>query len=156
MDYEELLKKAIDLPEALTNKLLSRHPYMRKYSDDLYSAACDALLHGARTYDKNRCKSFRAYATVLIITRLNWKLKDLARKAIREPTGLVQDVAATAIVPHRLPPEYYSRVTPRQAEVVALRFECGCSFSQIAVRLKCSKANAYRLYRKALKNVSVN
>jgi len=160
MTIDELIASAVDLPELLASAFVRRHPALGSHSDVLSDAAYDALVNASRKYDAKRGTSFRTFATSCIVKRLSWVSSDIARRTQQQrmhqfTTGTDCNVAAR-VTTTQLPDDYYLRLTRHQIRILCLRFEGGYSFSQIARRCNCSKANAYRIYRRGIKKMSVD
>lgn len=160
MTIDELIADTVDLPELLASAFVRRHPAMAQHSDVLSDAAYDALANASRKYDAKRGTSFRTFATSCIAKRLAWVSSDIARRTQQQRTQQFTTDAdcnvAARTTATQLPDDYYLRLTRHQIRVLCLRFEGGYSFSQIARRCGCSKANAYRIYRRGVKKMSVD
>ena len=160
MTIDELIADTVDLPELLASAFVRRHPAMAQHSDVLSDAAYDALVNASRKYDAKRGTSFRTFATSCIAKRLAWVSSDIARRTQQQHTqqfATDADCSVTARVSTtQLPDDYYLRLTRHQIRVICLRFEGGYSFSQIARKCGCSKVNAYKIYRRGVRRLTVS
>ena len=141
------------LPESLTTAFVKRHCHLSRFSDELYNTAVDGLLYAASSYDPSRGIPPVAYVAAIITRRLEWKTAELCRLAKHRRQQVLSPEAQAVEREFRLPNDYYSQITPRQSQVICLRFEQGHSFRQIARKIGCSKANAYKLYRRGLRRI---
>lgn len=159
MTVDELISGLAGLPESLSATFVRRNPVMRNHSDELLNAATDALTQAARKYDANRRTPFRNFATSCIMKRLNWSMASIARRSkLHHSQGFTSDtscdVADSCQIATVLPDDFYLRLTRHQIRVLCLRFEGGYSFSQIARKCNCSKANVYRIYQRGIRRMT--
>lgn len=160
MTFDERIAGLVNLPESLTSAFVRRRPAMVSHSDELSIAATDALVEAVRKFDAKRGKSLTEFAAICVNKRLNWTMTNiLIRSKSLNSQGFTTssnyDAADTRRSVITLPDDYYLRLTRHQIRVICLRFEGGYTFSQIARKCKCSKVNAFKIYRRGLKRINV-